>query len=74
MSWLFTRPDGLDFFVNVRTPLLEERLWDEPFIETFTAEKLPWAVTPARHSYPAFPPPESYEALIAEYAALRASG
>ena len=69
MSWLFTRPEGLDFFVAVRSMMLDERVWDTPFIETFTSEKLPWATTPAKHSYPGFPPPEAYETLIAEYGA-----
>jgi hypothetical protein len=71
MSWLFTRPEGLDFFVNVRTPLLDDRAWDAPFIETCTSEKLAWASTPAKHSYAQFPPPEAYQALVAEYAARR---
>ena len=69
MSWLFTRPEGLDFFVGVRSMMLDERVWDAPFIETFTSEKLPWATTPAKHSYPGFPPAEAYETLIAEYGA-----
>lgn len=69
MSWMFTRPDGMDFFVNVRSTLLDERVWDAPFIEVYTDEKLPWASTPARHSYPTFPPQEAYGALIAEFAA-----
>lgn len=68
MSWLFTRPEGIDFFVNVRSTMLDERVWDTPFIETWTSERLPWATTPARHSYSGFPPPEAYETLIAEFA------
>jgi len=72
MSWLFTRPEGLDFFVNMRPTMLDTRGWDEPFIETCTAEKLLWASTPAKHSYPGFPPPEDYQRLIDEYAAQRA--
>lgn len=72
MSWLFTRPEGMEAFVNVRSTLLDERNWDVPFIETCTSEKLPWASTPAKHSYERFPPPEDYETLVAEYCAHRA--
>lgn len=72
MSWLFTRPEGIEAFVNVRSTLLDERNWDVPFIETCTSEKLPWASTPAKHSYERFPPPEDYETLVAEYCAHRA--
>jgi hypothetical protein len=56
MSWLFTRPEGMDFSVNVRTTMLDDRSWDTPFIETYTSEKLAWASTPAKHSYPEFLP------------------
>lgn len=69
LSWLFTKPEGVDFFVNVRSTMLAEDAWTKPFIETCTSEKLEWASTPARYSYSGFPPPEDYEKLIAEFAA-----
>jgi hypothetical protein len=68
LSWMFTRPDGMDI-VNVRSSLLEGQAWTEPFIETYASEKIPWARTPARHSYETFPPMEALEDLIAEFAA-----
>jgi hypothetical protein len=68
MSWLFTRPDGMDSFVNVRSTLLDEQAWSVPFIETFTREKLPWATTPAVHSFEEFPPFERYLPLTQAYA------
>ena len=40
-----------------------------PFIETYTSEMLPWAKTPAVHSFPKFPEPSAYEGLVAEFAA-----
>ena len=39
-----------------------------PFVETQTAEKLPWVVTPAVRSYDRFPPFEEWQALAEEYA------
>ena len=69
MTWMFTRPQGIDFFVNVRPTMLEETGWYSPFIETFTSEKLEWAATPAVHSYDKFPPMEDYERLLGDYAA-----
>lgn len=69
MSWLFTRPEGMDWFVNIRPTMLADTSWVSPFIETFTSEKLPWAETGAVHSYESFPPMEAYEGLVAEYAA-----
>ncbi|TIU58111.1 MAG: aldehyde-activating protein, partial [Mesorhizobium sp.] len=46
--------------------MLDDHAWFAPFIETWTAEKLPWAATPAVHSYEALP--EEYERLVTEYA------
>lgn len=69
MSWLFTRAEGLDWFVNVRVPMLDEVDWFTPFLETCTAEKLPWVSTPAVHSFPVFPTMEQYGELTAEFAA-----
>jgi hypothetical protein len=70
MSWIFTRPEGLDAFVNVRTTMLDEAgELATPFMETYTSEKLPWATTPAAHSFEKFPPFEAFEGLIAAYAA-----
>lgn len=67
-SWLFTRVEPDPGFVNVRATMLDEARWYTPFIETCTAEALPWARTPARHSYPGFPAMEDFPALLAEYA------
>jgi hypothetical protein len=43
MSWMFTRPVGMDWFVNIRATMLDKHDWFEPLVETFTREKLPWA-------------------------------
>lgn len=69
MSWLFTRPEGFDDYVNVRTTLLDAPLADPPFLETFTSVALPWARTGATHSFEEFPSPESFGPLVAEFAA-----
>ena len=68
MSWMFTRPEGMDWFVNVRATLLDDPSWFEPFVETYTSTALPWARTRAPHSFPEFPPFEAYAGLTAAYA------
>ena len=45
MSWLFTRPEGVDEFVNVRATMLDNAEGFIPFIEFYTSEALPWATT-----------------------------
>ena len=68
MSWFFTRPEGFDWLVNVRATMLDDAVWFAPFMETCTSEKLPWAVTPAVHSFEGFPAIEEYGELTKEYA------
>jgi hypothetical protein len=68
MSWLFTRPKGMDDFVNVRSTMLEDARDYEPFIETYTDEKLEWATTGAKHSFSKFPPQEKFPELLQAYA------
>ena len=68
-SWLFTRPEGMDWFVNLRPTMLDGAPWTTPFIETCVSEKLAWATTPAVHSFAQFPPMEDYEGLVAAYQA-----
>ena len=68
MSWMFTRPEGIDWLVNLRTPMLDDPSAFPPFIETYTSEKLPWATTPAAHSFETFPAFDEYEGLIRAYA------
>jgi hypothetical protein len=67
LSWMFTRPEGYDFFVNLRASVLDDHGWFEPYIEVWTSEKLPWVSTPAPHSYATQPEVSAYEGLIAEY-------
>ena len=69
MSWMFTRMQGLDAFVNLRPTMLDDHSWFTPFVETYVCEKLRWAVTPAKHSFEKFPAMEAFGGLMGEYAA-----
>jgi hypothetical protein len=69
LNWLFTRPAGMDTFVNVRPTMFDIPAWSTPFMESFAAEKLPWVTISAKHSFDRFPAPDQYGMLIAEYAA-----
>ncbi len=66
---MFTRPEGIDAFVNLRPTMLDDPRWFTPFIETWTREKLHWAVTPAVHSFERLPAMSEYEGLVKAYAA-----
>ncbi len=67
-TWMFTRPEGMDWFVNLRPTMLDDTGWYSPFVETFTSEKLSFAETGAAHSYETFPPMEDYEGLLQAFA------
>ncbi|KFA89102.1 GFA family protein [Archangium violaceum] len=69
MSWMFTRPHGIDTFVNLRATMLDDPSWFTPFMETWTSEKLPWATTPAVHSFAKLPEFHEYKGLTDAYAA-----
>jgi hypothetical protein len=71
MSWMFTRAEGLDWFVNLRSTMLDDPSALAPFVETWTSEKLPWAATPAVHRFATLPALAEYEGLIKEYASWR---
>lgn len=73
LTWMFTRAEGMDWFVNLRPTMLDEHRDFEPFIDMNTATRLPWATTPAVHGFEEFPPFEAYEGLIREYARRPAS-
>lgn len=67
MTWMFTRPGGMDSFVNLRPTMLDDHDWFEPYAETCTDEKLPWATTPAKHSFEGIPDLPVFEPLVAAY-------
>jgi hypothetical protein len=67
MSWMFTRPEGMDWFVNLRPSMLDDPSWFVPFIETWTSEKMPFAETGAVYSYAELPDMDAYEGLVKEF-------
>ena len=64
---MFTRPEGIEEFVNVRLTTLENVSWFKPFIETWTKEKLSWVTTLAVRSFETVPEYEDYAGLVEEY-------
>jgi hypothetical protein len=67
-NWMFTHPQGLDFMVNIRATMLDEHRWYKPFVEVYTAEKLPWATTGAPHSFAQQPDLGGYQPLVDAFA------
>ena len=67
-SWLFTRLPPEYGAVNLRATMLDDARWFVPFIETQTAEALPWALAGAPHAFARFPEPADYPELMAAFA------
>jgi len=70
-SWVFTRPRADLGFVNIRATMLDDARWFAPWMETQTADKLPWAETGAERRFERFPAMAEYQDLIAAYRAVR---
>ncbi|MDB5703125.1 MAG: Glutathione-dependent formaldehyde-activating [Sphingomonas bacterium] len=70
-SWVFTRIHPEQGFLNVRATMLDDPSWFVPFVEVYKSEALPWATTPAKHSYETFPEMADYPTLLGEFAASR---
>jgi len=68
-SWLFTRPEGIDWIVNFRATMLDDPSgFSVPFMETYTCEELAWVSTPARHSFVQFPELDDYTKIVEDFA------
>jgi hypothetical protein len=67
-SWLYTEPEGVEDFVNVRSTMFDEPRPERPFVEVFKSEALPWARTGAAHSYRKLPAMDEWPALIGAFA------
>lgn len=71
LSWVFTRPDGADWLVNVRATQFDESA-EAPFVEMYTDEKLPWVSMPVKRSFPRFPEADDWRELMDAFKATGA--
>lgn len=70
MTFMYTRLNGKEERVNVRTCIFDNAAAMAPFIEVVTAEKLPWASVTSTHSFTSFPKTsDEFDDLTLEYAA-----
>ncbi|WAP71197.1 GFA family protein [Jiella pelagia] len=68
-TWVFSKPQRIAGFVNLRASMLDDTSDIAPFIETWTDEKLPFAETGAPKGFPKFPPPDEFGSLLQAFAA-----
>jgi hypothetical protein len=68
MAWLYTQPEGMDAFVNVRSSMLDDPSGHRPFIETFRREGLSWVLSGAEKSFDTTPADEEFGELMGAYA------
>ena len=69
MSWMFTVPEGLEAFVNVRSTMFDDAPVHRPYVEMCVGEALPGAASAAERSYEGFPEESEFGELMAGYAA-----
>ena len=66
-SWLYTEPEGVGGFINVRATMFDEPRTEKPFVEVYVGEALPWAIMSAANSYDALPAMEEWPTLIQQF-------
>ena len=67
MSWMYTVPEGMDAFVNVRSTLFQNAAEHRPFIETYRRDSMEWANSGAARTYDGVPDDNEFGALITAY-------
>ena len=68
-SWLYTEPEGVEDFINVRSTMFDQPRTEKPFVEVHLGEALPWATIGAPKSYDALPAMDAWAGLIQQFAA-----
>ena len=68
MSWMFTRAEQLEGFVNVRSSMFDDAAKHRPYVEMARNEALPDAQSGAARSYEGFPQESDFAELVAGYA------
>ncbi len=68
MSWVFSTFGPERPIVNIRAVMFDDPSWFTPLAESWVSEKQPWATLPVAHSFAQFPPPETRDSLMQEYA------
>ena len=68
MSWIFTRPEGMDEYVNVRSSMFDKPEAHRPYIDTHLREALPGAQTGAVEHFQTVPEDDQFGPLIGAYA------
>ena len=67
MSWMFTIPEKLTEFVNVRSSMLEDGRAHRPYVDMFRAEGFGWAQTGAPRVFDAAADLDDFPAVLEEY-------
>ena len=67
-SWLFTIPDGLEDFVNVRSSLFDDAVAHRPYADMWLGQGLGWSDSGAERRFETEPGEEEFGDLIAGYA------
>ncbi len=74
MSWLFTEPDAMEGFVNVRSTMLDEPAGHRPFVDVFLGEGLAGVASGAPRQYEKMPDESDFGTLTAAYASWDGKG
>ena len=68
LTFVYSIPEGMEMFVNVRSTEFENAAEHRPFIDMFLREGLPWVSSGAERSYDGAPEQTEFGPLMAAYA------
>jgi hypothetical protein len=68
-SWLFTRPEALEAYVNVRSSMFDAAAEHRPYVDMHLREGFEWASSGAIEHFESHPAEEDFARLAADYAA-----
>ena len=68
LSWLFTRPEGMDDYVNIRSTMFEDPGAHRPYVDVHRREKVPGVETGAVEQFETVPANDRFGPLIGAYA------
>jgi len=71
LSWLYTVPEGMDDFVNVRSPMLSDFSGQAPYAEFYLEERMPGMSSGASKSFRMAPDYDGFMQLMQEFAEMR---
>ena len=68
LSWLWTVPEGMDDYINIRSTMLDDASGHRPYVDCWLSEGLSWVDSGAPRKFDKVSEESEFGALAADYA------